>query len=65
MYYWIFNELRKRDKMRGFPSILSLFHKLNKFNNARANIRFFLSYDIKIILLLRFWCENINILPYI
>ena len=27
----LLNELRKRDKMRGLPSILSLFR--NKFNN--------------------------------
>ena len=33
----LLNELRKRDKMRGSPSILSLFcNKLNKFNNAGA-----------------------------
>ena len=33
------NELGKRDKMRGFPSILSLFRKeFNKFNNTRAGI---------------------------
>ena len=31
------NELGKRDKMRGLPSILSIFHnKFNKFNNTRA-----------------------------
>ena len=30
-------ELRKSDKMRGLPSILSLFrNKLNKLNNTRA-----------------------------
>ena len=29
------NELEKRDKMRGLPSILSLFrNEFNKFNNA-------------------------------
>ena len=29
----LLNELRKRDKMRGLPSILSLFrNELNKFN---------------------------------
>ena len=29
------NELRKRDKMQGLPSILSLFrHEFNKFNNT-------------------------------
>ena len=33
----LLNELRKRDKMRGFPSILSLFRKkFNKFNNTGA-----------------------------
>ena len=30
----LLNELGKRDKMRGLPSILSLFrNELNKFNN--------------------------------
>ena len=33
----LLNELRKRDKMRGLPSILSLFcNEFNKFNNTRA-----------------------------
>ena len=33
----LLNELGKRDKMRGLPSILSLFrNKVNKFNNTRA-----------------------------
>ena len=33
----LLNELGKRDKMQGLPSILSLFpNELNKFNNARA-----------------------------
>ena len=31
----LLNELGKRDKMRGLPSILSLFrNEFNKFNNA-------------------------------
>ena len=31
----LLNELRKRDKMPGLPSSLSLFHnKFNKFNNT-------------------------------
>ena len=35
----LLNELGKRDKMRGLPSILSLFcNKLNKFNNTRAQM---------------------------
>ena len=33
------NELRKRDKMRGLPSILSLFcNRFNKFNNTRSRM---------------------------
>ena len=33
----LLNKLGKRDKMRGVPSILSLFHnKFNKFNNTVA-----------------------------
>ena len=35
----LFNELRKIDKMRGLPSILSLFpNKFNKFNTTRARM---------------------------
>ena len=35
----LLNELRKRDKMSGLPSILSLFrNKFNKSNNTRARI---------------------------
>ena len=35
----LLNELRKRDKMRGLSSILSLFrNEFNKFNNTRARI---------------------------
>ena len=33
----LLNMSRKRDKMRGLPSILSLFrNKFNEFNNTRA-----------------------------
>ena len=33
----LLNELGKRDKMRGLPSILSLFrNEFNKFTNTRA-----------------------------
>ena len=36
----LFNELGKRDKMGGLPSILSLFRKeFNKFNNTRAQMQ--------------------------
>ena len=35
----LLNELGKRDKMRGLPSILYLFpNEFNKFNNTRARI---------------------------
>ena len=35
----LLNELKKRDKMRGLPSILSLFrNEFNKFNNKRARM---------------------------
>ena len=35
----LLNELRKRDKMRGLPSILSLFrNEFNKFINTRAGM---------------------------
>ena len=35
----LFKELGKRDKMRGLPSILSLFrNEFNKFNNTRARM---------------------------
>ena len=35
----LLNELGKRDKMRGLPSILSLFrNEFNKFNNTRAGM---------------------------
>ena len=35
----LLNELGKRDKMRGLPSILSLFcDEFNKFNKTRARM---------------------------
>ena len=35
----LLNELGKRDKMRGLPSILSLFrNEFNNFNNTRARM---------------------------
>ena len=35
----LLNELGKRDKMRGLPSILSFFrNEFNKFNNTRARM---------------------------
>ena len=42
----LLNELRKRYKMRGVPSIVSLFRNdFNKFNNTGGtNVTFYLSY---------------------
>ena len=35
----LFNELGKRDKMRGVSSILSFFHnEFNKFNKSRSRM---------------------------
>ena len=35
----LLNELRKNDKMRGLPIILSIFRsEFNKFNNTRARL---------------------------
>ena len=35
----LLNEMRKRDKMRGLPSILSLYrNEFNKFNKTRAQM---------------------------
>ena len=43
----LLNELGKRDKMRGLPSILSLFRiKFNVFNKTRAPMLDFLLYDL-------------------
>ena len=61
----LLDKLRKRDKMRGLSSILSLFRdESNKFNNTGAWMLFFLSCDIKIILKSCFWHENFRVLPY-
>ena len=47
----LLNELGKRDKMRGLPSILSLFrNEFNKFNKTRAQVLDSVSYDINITL---------------
>ena len=39
----LLNELRKNDKMRGLPIIVSPFrNEFNKFNNARAQVLYFI-----------------------
>ena len=62
----LLNKLGKRDKMRGLPSILSLFrNEFNKFNNTRARmLDSFLSYDIKITLRSHFSRKNVIILSF-
>ena len=55
----LLNELGKRDKMRGFPSILSLFrNKFNKFNNTKAR-RLDSTYHM---MKSHFWRKNVIIL---
>ena len=51
----LINELRKRDKMRGLPSILSLFrNRFNKFNITGAQMLFSIYHAKNRI----FWREN-------
>ena len=58
----LLNELGKRDKMRGLPSILSLFrNEFNKFNNTRAQMLDSI-YHIRNTLKTHFWRKNIIIL---
>ena len=58
----LLNELRKRDKMRGLPSILSLFrNEFNKFNNTRARMLDSI-YHMTHTLKSHFWCKNVIIL---
>ena len=45
----LINELRKRDKMRGLSSILSLFrNEFNKFNYTRARMLDSIYHDIEV-----------------
>ena len=58
------NELRKRDKMRGLPSILSLFrNEFNKINKTGAECKILFIY-IKVVLKSYLWRENVRVLPY-
>ena len=55
----LLNKLRKRDKMPGLPSILSLFHKeFNKFSNTGARM---LDSIYHMTLELYFWRENVRV----
>ena len=58
----LLNKLRKRDKMRGLPSILSLFCiEFNQFNNTRARMLDII-YHMTTTLKSHFWRENVLIL---
>ena len=59
----LLNELGKRDKMRGLLSILSHFrNEFNIIKKQEHNVRFYLSYDIKITLKSHFCRKNVIIL---
>ena len=58
----LLNELGKRDKMRGLQGNLSLFLEFNSQLFKSTNVRFYLSYDIKITLKSHFWRKNVIIL---
>ena len=58
----LLNELGKSDKMRGLPSILSLFrNEFNKFNNTRARMLDSI-YHMTNTLKSHFWRKNVRIL---
>ena len=58
----LLNELGKRDKMRGLPSILSLFrNEFNKFNNTRER-KLDSIYHMKNTLKSHFWRKKVIIL---
>ena len=54
----------KRSNVRLCQAFYYFFAKFNKFNNTRSSVRFYLSYDINIILKSHyiFWHENAKIL---
>ena len=60
----LLNELGKRDKMRGLPSILSLFrNEFNKFNTYNTRARMLDSiYHMTNTLKSHFWRKNVILL---
>ena len=60
----LLNELGKSDKMRGLPSILSLFrNEFNKFNNIGARMLDSIYHMRLKILKIAFWREKVKISP--
>ena len=60
----LLNELGKRDKMRGLPSILSLFpNEFYKFNNTRSRMLDSI-YHMTNTLKSHFWRKNVIILSF-
>ena len=61
----LLNELGKRDKMRGLPSILSLFrNEFNKFNNTRTRMLdsiYHMIHNLKS----HFWRKNVMICHHV
>ena len=58
----LLSELGKRDKLRGLPSILSLFrNEFNKFNNTRARMLDSI-YHMTNTLKSHFWRKNVILL---
>ena len=56
----ILNKLRKRDKMRGLPSILSLCrNKFNKFNNTGVQMLDSFYHRTLTLLKIAFWRVNV------
>ena len=61
----LLNELGKRDKMRGLPSILSLFlNEFDKFNNTRARMLDPI-YHMTNTLKSHFWRKNVRFCHYV
>ena len=61
----LLNSFGKRDKIRGLPSILSLFrNEFNKFNNTRARMLDSI-YHMTNTLKSHFWRKNVIILSLI
>ena len=61
----LLNELGKSDKMRGLPSIVSLFRNgFYKFNNTGARMLDCIYHMTLNYLKSHFWCENVKNFPY-